>query len=284
MDMAPSVVGQLTSLNTLRTTFGSPPVQIFVFASDANYQNFFDFTPSGVSGAYNGYTTKFGSSNTIYAAVMEANLSTVQNMKEIAAHELGHAINIIDGDQSNNTTLETYVAEDFMYLDYSAVTGSSGTARPPCGSGAPFNGVLDETNGLSICVSAATTGYTMIGPNLYIETKFISSGTTPMRNSLIIQGASPGIFVWNTTDGWKELYAQSFGWEIYTSTSPVLGFYYSTADNILNQNYFQCQTEWSYDVVNNATVPPTTPPSPYHATGFGSCASAPSWYRTILGH
>ena len=200
-----------------------------------------------------------------------------------SAHGLGHAADIIYSDQSNNSTLETYVAQDYLYLDYSTVGSSAGTstARPPCGTGGVFTGLNDESTGKAFCVTSATTGYTKIGTNLYLESKYVSGGK-PLQNSQIIQQASR-MFAWGG-DGWLELYAQAFGFEAYVTTLSS-GYVYYTADPVLKAGYFVCQLDWSYDVLNNFAVPPASAPHPYPAAnGFGTCNSVPTWYRTLLGH
>jgi hypothetical protein len=223
------------------------------------------------------------------------------NTEEIGAHELGHAVDFVNSYansgnyESTNSTYLSYVADDFMYLDYTYVAPNSqtGTERDPCiGASAPFAGIIDEMTGKLFCVSTQITGYTEIPSGAYLESQYVSGGL-PLMNSQIAQRAFHD-FMWDSTLGWGETYAQVFAWQAYVGGLNPSQYAYAV-DVILNTSasgdpYFSCAKPWAAADIQTTTVPPPTAPAPYSSlNGFPACDQVQTigpyaWYRQLLGH
>lgn len=295
LDTAPGELAGSTVFDNLRATFNGEPVHLYNFADDTDYQVFFYFFALPANSV--GYTQGLGSGSDLYSAIFRTGTVgtyAVQNAKELTAHELGHAVNIINSNQSTDTTFQTYAASDFLFLDYTVVGASAGasTPRDPCiGSGAPFAGLTDEATGLPFCTTysgTVPTGYTALpgSSTVAIESIYMPGGNL-MRNSEIAQAASQ-IFVYDAGDAWRELYVQSLAYQAYVNSISPAQFYFRTADGILGNTtvaYFQCTQDWASDLIDANTVPPVSAPTPYPSgNGFGACDTVPAWYRTLLGH
>ncbi len=273
LDQAPISVANGTSLQNIKATYGNNSVGLYVFNNQGDYQSFFA-TTIGQDAA--GYTGVFGTPGHIYSSVWEnvpAGTLTNDNLSEVTAHELGHAIGIIKGNPANDATYaSSYVERDFINLDYTVIGTSDGTStrRPACSSNAsaPFDGVLDDGDNY-IC-----------NPSTHV----LASKYTGMRNSKIAKTASLGGFDWYAgTEGWREIYPQAFAYEAYVGANITPPNYYArTADGLWSNPApaagFTCTIGWAAAVVANQTTPPTI-------TG---CTAVLGWYetqvRTDLAH
>ncbi len=296
IDSAASTVALNASYDNIRALFAtSPPIQIYTFGSSTDYQAFFKTTiPVGGANA-SGYTTTIGGVNSVYAAVFEngAQTLTEDDAKQVAAHELGHGMDFRKSDQSNVATYLTYVAEDYLFMDYITVGANAGSSTPrnPCiGTGAPFAGINDESTGVAFCMTysgSPPSGYTALpgSSTVAIESKYMPGGVLVL-NSQIAQTSSQ-IFTYTGTDA-VELYAQTFGYLAYIVSNIAPANFLNYTANALFANttgYFQCTQDWADDLLQNHTTPPTSTPAPYPTgNGFVSCGNVPAWYRSQLGH
>lgn len=119
---------------------------------------------------------------------------------------------------------------------------------------APFDGVVDYSNGQPLCTNGV------------IEQRFAG-----MRNSEILKTASLGIiaqqFNSSGVPGWPELYAHSFGFELYTNTLSTTDYLESSANGTFHRGYFLCTRIFSDNLLGLSVVPPT------------ECFSYPTWYQ-----
>ncbi|CAN5147472.1 hypothetical protein BH10CYA1_BH10CYA1_62460 [soil metagenome] len=286
LDSTFSTVALFSGLDGVRSRLGGTyPTQIYTFATTADWQTF--FVSSSLSSDTLGVTISFG--DTVYTSVFEDGID--ENIaSQVGAHELGHAADLRRNEESGSADYLTYVAEDFLYLDYTAVGSSAGTStrRSPCiGSNAAFAGLKDESTSALFCVTysgSVPTGYTALpgSTTVAIESKYMPGGVL-LLNSQIAQMSQ---YILRYVDGKaRELYAQTFGYVGYIVSSGATTYLYYTTNGLFAGGYFQCALDWTDEVLADHTTPPGTVPTPYNTLpGFVSCASVPAWYRSQLGH
>lgn len=283
------------TLTDLQSKFGKKGVVIWVFANAPAYNAYISgHGAHDQAASYDtGFTQRLSSSSIDSSAFEEVSPvygspfdQTEENLKETTGHQLGLALDIIESVQSKLAAYETYVADDFLYLDYTNVGSSAvaSTPRNPCeGAGAPFAGLVDESTGEQFCGGTGEHYVTIPGGTTTIEKRYVSKGEL-LKNSEIIQMASE-TFAYASSEGWKELYAQSLAYAVYVDGLGSSQYLLPDPDNLMQQGYDQCSVEWLNTLATGKTVPPATAPAPYPSgEGFGACDSVPGWFRTELGH
>ena len=178
-----NVIGQL----------GTSNVEVYEFASLANYNSFFVFNETIAFGD----TVPYGSATPQYVltSIFPPN-PTSQNVEEVGAHEFGITLNNDAGStpQSSLPDYTTSIISNFYNMDFLA----DGTRRPACtASGSvngPFAGATSEI--------PAYPG--LICSNGTLNAQFFTNGQ-PWSNSKIAYNTS--LFF---PSPWNELYAQAF--------------------------------------------------------------------------
>lgn len=199
------------------------------------------------------------------------------NVKEVAIHEMGHALDHLIGqtNQSASSDYNNYVQNDFLLLDYVGGVVSPSTIRPACaasgdGGPAPFANVS------TVCSGGTQIAYTM------------------MMNSAILRTLShnPGVFHQKIPPGldvlaWDELYAQALSVDAYlllNSISSSNYLYAKTTDWVLTSGYFSCTLQWADAVragsVNTGSYTPSGSPTENYSSTSCS-ASLPGGYTAI---
>ena len=249
------------NVGAIKSVFDTHGVQFYVFATPAKYNTFFAVSSAAVVDF--GYTRVIGTP--VYSSVFETNNShtvTTDTVKEFAAHELGHAAAILEGDETGSQAYVTWAENDLLKLDYTTVGSgnSTSTRRAACSSNgtAPFDGVNAESDGNPICNSGVLAPRYRVGG--------VATGA-PLINSKIAQIAS-GAFLWTSND-FVEMYAQAFAYESVSINLPVVAYF--TADRLFGNsiNLFACVPDWGDS--RNRNVTPSN----------AACSAAvPGWYHT----
>ncbi len=286
-DSSPTATDQILPViangfaSSLRTTLDNNQVKLYVFSNPDDYNSFFANGTAVAPQDAGGFTINHIGSNhvrvlPIYVSVLE-NCSECggtaayhsladSQVKEAAAHELGHASDFSFGldSQSFSDDYDTNITKDLVNLDYDDPV--NGHRRDACiGTGAPFAGLTDYSDiytGGSAVMFCSGAGGT-------IRDKYRNEDGSAMSNSLILQMAS---YPWAGGDGnddglteipigsglfgWFEEYAQIFAYRAFTGGPPTPQFLPET-DGVLN-NYFSCTKAWADSVLAGS---PSAPPS-----------------------
>jgi hypothetical protein len=225
----------------LQSTLGQHKVVLFAFASEGAYNAFF---AENVREAL-GVTTFSQSTSTIYTAVFVEEIPTENQVSEVAAHELGHAVDISKGTstfrQSEEDDYLIYTENDFLNLDYVNPRAAVPTIREPCHKS-------------SVNPNPPFEGTTLCEPSGEILPAYRYSS-----NSTIVQRLlKTGIYGMKYGKGWAELYAQAFAYEAYLKPEGIApgetGF--PIEDQIFANNQFQCTRAWARALLASAITPP----------------------------
>ena len=249
----------VTKLNsTARTPFGTR-VYVYEFVDFTAMQSYFSKTfLDQVAGATFAAT---GTTPNIYAAVTAPASRTEPTMRELTLHEIGHAFDIFYNRESSSAgTYHSYVANDFLNLDYVQVNQSSEPSsikRLPCASTPnPAGGFFPDSPPFAN-VAAVCSG-TVLNP--------IFAG---LPNRTILRDPNVAVYFFTQKDSnWADLYAQSLAYHAYAGTSGQ-PFAYISVDNIFKNGNFLCVRNWAENVRAGTLPRPVLP----------SCsAPVPTWY------
>lgn len=276
-DLVPDTVAyNLYTVDGL-TTFETNKVVISVFTNATDMGYWFSLTPNTAAG---GYTIKDTGWDHIYVNPFlngtrgksgeTITYSEVQ-MAEVAAHEMGHAMDIIRTTggvfQSHSTAYNSYVLRDLHDLDFvwdATLPTPAFIPREPCqatqfhnGSfsteAPPFVNVTNLHTTNAVCVSGALN-----------TTDF--AGT--WSNSQVLNAIEAGFWSSDPNQHWHEPYAHTFGHQ-NVGTQGARPMY----DEVLDQGYFVCIKAWADALLDGNTTPSPTP------NGWsGSCGTAPGGY------
>lgn len=206
-------------------------LRLFTFDNRFEMIIFFDLVAGNVSGISQGYTAIYEKEND--GNIMNINVSVypnssyaVETKSEIAAHELGHALDqlwSVDTSfwPSENEPFTKALRSDLLSLDYATIGSSKflSLARDPCdpADGAPLAGLKDHLNsGAEICVNGVLA-----------DSRFAN-----MTNSKILKLTDNlGMFAPNENGAFREWFAQLMGWE-----NAVLGHYAAENFDMLYNN------------------------------------------------
>ncbi|MCA9818287.1 MAG: hypothetical protein KC652_24460, partial [Cyanobacteria bacterium HKST-UBA01] len=244
---------------------------IYVWKNVSDFQSFTGNPPTDPNeagetspvSAGRGYLSVF-ESTPVYPTLTETQI------KESAAHELGHANDhVLNESEGTGSSHSAFVLHDFQALDYDDVqtTAQLSHLRPPCttstfdGKPGPLVGVVDQSTQLPFCDGSGN-----------IETKYRdpNNGGAPYRNSYILRTAAAYFYGDNV-----ELYAHQFAWAAYVSSlTDRTKYFIYTVDGVNANNQFACTISWAQAVKAGMTRPPTSP---------AGCGTFKSWYPAVLG-
>lgn len=279
-NLKPIEQASASALSDVRVTLldGSYTTNIYLFDNNVAYNNFYNLHDSSGpnkarSPAEGSITSKASGSSQITVAIWrngsiadpdpESSIAFTDAMlEEVTVHELGHAVDVVNGLPSHGGTYGAYVARDKYDLNKVKNTSNVWIDRLPCaptplGGGttsgtAPFAGVTDLVTGQPICVTDAMTGQDILNPLEFI-------GWTPANNLEILEALEQGLY--QASPNWHELHAQSLAFKTVGNhgARPV-------SDKVMANGYFTCLKAWSdAELAGNAN------PSPHPSTASGSC-------------
>lgn len=277
LDSTPYETAANSVYDSLRTTFSDNKVEILVFRGYEDYNKFYKgSTATFVNG---GETKKIDDHIIVNAwesgAVADTKLydpyDTAQEA-EVTAHELGHALDIIIGNNvpanfpSTSASFSRAVNRDIYDLDYILdPTTSAYIPRLPCKATVfsdnsesaetpPFSGVIYLGSALSdkhVCTASGD-----------LSADFIDNNGTPFPNDTIVLNLEPGLFNTGTPNfatPWIELHAQIFS---YTSFGNLGGR--PQLDKVIDNGAMKCTRTWAFGELggnNGVTLPnPITAP------------------------
>lgn len=254
------------SLNaTVKSQLGANNNELYVFANVTDFNAYFNFSASSTTPSATRFYPLDGVPTNALTSLFKAN-PTIEQLKELTAHELAHNLDKNASDQSINGNYTIALQRDFATLDY-VVMGNSpndpaNVPRDACvGATAPFKNAIDENTQTAICSAGV------------LDSRFIVNGK-PMRNSEIASAASPRLKV----NAPGEFYAQSYAISVYAKNLAVSQMVSTTADVVTGKNgYFACTTAWAANRATGSVSDPTGLPA--------SCTTlVPLWYQDILAN
>jgi hypothetical protein len=252
------------SLNAmLKSQLNANNNELYVFSNVTDFNAYFNFSASSTTPSATRFYPLAGVPENALTALFKAS-PTVEQLKELTAHELAHNLDRNAADQSVNGDYTIALHRDFATLDY-VVMGNSpddpaNVPRDACvGATAPFKNAIDENTQTAICTAGV------------LDSRFIVNGN-PMRNSKISSIASPRL----DAKAPEEFYAQSFAISVYAKNLTVSQMVSTTADVVTGKNgYFACTTAWAANRATGALSDPTGLPA--------SCTTlVPVWYQDLL--
>jgi hypothetical protein len=293
LDLVPVNTASGTTFSQIRALLQGTPAtsttykqvtNIFVFANGGNptsggYDGFYGDNEMDFEG---GITFKGLSGNFIYTNPWESGSVgdpnnvvnyDVSNYPEVAAHEIGHAVDTANGLPSSGATYGFYVNRDVYDLNNATVNGQPVT-RDPCNptagsdDAAPFAGVLDMRDG-------------MVG-NSYA---FVCTGDGG-NSGVINQNILNGVGTQNPTNdqvlaydapGWinrQEINAQAFAYNAVGSLGAQIvtdAVFANGAANTQSPRYLGCVVAWAAAQLAGSNAGPQNPP----VTPSGSCGVNP---------
>lgn len=207
---------------------------IYVMQDVAQYGTYFNNTLEAHTAAFT--FTFGGATRPIYTAVFETVLlnalgSTALRddwLMETTVHEFGHSV---DADHNVESGANTYI--DALNADFAQLDAAGG--GQPCGTGAPFEGVVDIQTRQQFCTNGVLNNPGGIYTNP--QTSQLYSNAEIARVSS--QNLNPGTFL--GVQGYTEPYAQSFTYRAHANgLSYPAGYYDPTADGLMHNGFFQC--------------------------------------------
>jgi len=247
----------ITGLNgAVKSLLDGRNFQLYFFSEQSAYNTF--YRDNIVAGA-GGVTSEFPSPGSVYSAVFasgtigeDENAYPTYNsdqLMEVTAHEVGHAMDLIFGKQHVTPTYRLYVRRDLVNLDYDNIPARH--LRAPCSTNgtAPFDGATfyDGSSRQQICT----------GGNL-------NSSLAGLSNSQILLEMDFGF--WGDAVSGGDPYdpnAQSFAFQVVGAKGAR-----PSTDQVFANGYFACIRAWADFVkVGNSSAP-----------GGGSCGVDEPWY------
>lgn len=263
--------------SALKSAYAGHVTELFIFNNAAALNNFYAFQdPHKATSTTAGLTFSFSEPNsafTLYVNVMEnavrgnnAVALTSPQLKEVTAHEFGHAIDIISGHPATQPTYERYITVDFLNLDYTTIgtdpttPGTTTVKRDPCvGPNAPFANAIGF-DGNPICVNGVVADADYRNhTNSYIA----------QNEDVNFKESTP--LVGNLPTGFYEPFAQTFAFRAYSDTVPLSQVWETVADAVFYASQFACTQGYLNQNVNGSGA--SGPPA-YCAT-----QTIPDWYK-----
>lgn len=252
VDIAAADAATSASFSGLRTLFSDSThkVQVFVFSGASTYNDFFRETLAAVNG---GLTFKTSNSTNIYSSILQAgsighptavvNYSYAQ-MKEVAAHEFGHAADIaFRGTNanlpSNDTNWGSNRTRDIIDLNtvLDPVTFNQFHRFPckktPLDGGrlslkAPLEGVTDVRTGVAACLANGDVNDAMLAQgNTWNQATVTATEVLNLIEQALFQ--SP-----------PELHAQTLAWSAVGNQTARPMF-----DKVMDNGFFPCIKAWA---------------------------------------
>jgi hypothetical protein len=266
-DQVPVDLAKTSTFNGVRSLYTSNGVNLYVFPDNTAFNDFFNKSAPALVG---GVTSQQYPGGTISVApwltgAIGSNTVitySANQLKEVTAHELGHASDISHGESndSQSSLFDSFMARDFNTLDFA--DPSFTISRLPCArtvnpahplptdplhffpGAAPFDGVtwlLPDNSTVSVCVPSGVPGVQVLNPTYFGPT------TT---NRQVVEAMDAYIFdPLDPADRWIEAHAQSFAYA-------AVGNLGSTAnvDPLLDKGYFPCAVSWG-NTERSGTLP-----------------------------
>lgn len=263
IDTGPANVA--STMNGNKALFQANNVQIYVFADGTAYGQFFATPPSP-----GGQTFRIvnNSSNTLFVTVSEFGTNGVTNIsysepqiREVAAHEFGHAVDIIRNLSSQQATFNRYTLRDLANLDYTSIQATKAASLPflrsPCsGTNPPFAGITNLYTGNPVCVGGVLNPAEWINP--------------PYSNTQVLQRLESGL--WTVPAGspplFNEAHAQVFAFQ---TTGDLNARPMNDSWSTVSKGHFVCMKAWA-----NAEIAGNAAPAP----APGLCNTALPWAYT----
>lgn len=195
---------------------------------------------------------------------------TVDQIKEVTAHELGHAIDYLRNTQSQSSVYFDDVVSDYEELDYDLRFDTPLTShrRLPCEpsvydqKSAPFAMVRDN-DGVLICDAFGN-----------LNSKWKDTNGLAYRNSYILRAITPYFTgAQNNPPGFldpTEPWAQAFAFQLFVNGIDDNLSIARTYNGVLNRGYFSCGKRWADALRNGLSTRP-------NALTMNSCVHK-SWY------
>ncbi len=248
--------------NAARIKLRDKHYQLYYFSDAAAYNTFFsDNEGTFIGGLTFEFLTEGGSlvSNIFAQGPDEANNIVTwdsNQLAEVAAHETGHAMDIVYDNYTQKSNFVTYVLRDLVNFDYSVVGSdrNSSTPREPCTvfAGATFYNPINQQR-VNICTGG-------------VLHSFLASNTN--SNSEILTYMDSGIWSGPMSDPpfYFETQAQIFAFRLVGAKGAR-----PSTDQVLSNSggsYFPCMKSLADYVRSGGDNPPVP----------GACGTAESWY------